>query len=280
MTDDLQNDYSTPLPFYLAQGAFRFDPPNDDDNQQEPDPVNHLDPNLNHSQPLDSMREKENHNPSASMAEMVDDLVGAERSVPRTISSSRLMGSPQLQARAGNERSRPSSTSFNASDLVRQTSHQGSPIGPAFSTPTQTHRGSFGIYQTPFAPLPGELGTNGSRPGTSHNSSPRIGLQHGSSALFKEDLNRRQRELSGRSSPHRSLDPPTMSTISNTPTGFYTFAQAASRPSFQGTSPSPFASPMIDGEFPKKKHVPAPSFGAIGDSRPKIARTPTSGQPG
>ena len=213
-----------------------------------------------------------------NMEDMVDDLVGAEPTAASVRSTSRLDNSGHHDS-SSKENSRPVSSTFTASDLVRQIS-QGSPAG-IFSTPIQQHghRGSFGLSQDPFAPLPGDFGgsVSGSRPGTSHqNASPRLG-NHRSSGFFNDEIAKRQRAIEERSSPLLGME---QSTVSNTPSGLYSLAQNRSRPSLQQSLwQSPFSSSAADAELTRKPPTPS-RFGAIGDSRPKGARTPTSGQPG
>lgn len=207
------------------------------------------------------------------MEDMVDNLVGADPAAASVRSASRLDNSGSgIQDGSSKDNSRPASTTFTASDLVRQIS-QGSP-GGIFSTPVQHHghRGSIGLAQDPFAPLPGEFG---SRPSTSHQASPRLG-NHRSSGFFNDEIAKRQRAIEDRSSPLLSLE---HSTISNTPSGLYTLAQNRSRPSLQQDQwQSPFSSSAADTELARKPPTPS-RFGAIGDSRPRAARTPTSAQP-
>lgn len=211
-----------------------------------------------------------------NMEDMVDDLVGAEPAAASVRSISRLANSG-LHDGSSKENSRPVSGTFSASDLVRQIS-QGSPAG-IFATPIQQHdhRASFGLSQDLFAPLPGDFGgsISGSRPGTSHqNASPRLG-NHRSSGFFNDEIAKRQRAIEDRSSPLLSME---NSTISNTPSGLYTPGQNRSRPSLQQDQwQSPFSSSAADNELARKPPTPS-RFGAIGDSRPKAAKTPTSGQ--
>jgi hypothetical protein len=232
------------------------------------------------------------------MHDMVDDLVGVVPNSTRTPYKSDESAPAEMIGDVGNQ-SAPAN--FTVSDLVRQMS-QHSPSG-AFNTPVgqHSHHSSFGIYQTPFMPFPGELPNGsstslaGSRPGTAHNqSSPRIG-HFGGSGSFSDDIAKRQRALEERSSPMLSLETSTMSSISQTPSAFYSLAaagpQARSRSMLQNdqwpSSPSvtpgftiPDASPWEN----RTRKSPAPArFGAIGDSRPRnpsLGRTPTSGQPG
>ncbi|ETN40687.1 uncharacterized protein HMPREF1541_04966 [Cyphellophora europaea CBS 101466] len=219
------------------------------------------------------------HTDPENIENMVDDLVGPEPASTRGRPDSRMNSSGILDG-SSKESSRPTSGILTASDLVRQIS-QGSPAGN-FSTPVHqsSHRASFGLYQTPFAPMPGEFGSSvtGSRPGTAHQTtSPRVG-HFGSSASFQDDITKRQKAIEARSSPIMSLEP---SGVSSTPTGFYTFAQDRSRASLQQDQwPSPLSASAAASDFVvRKAHSPS-KFGAIGDSRPKMAKAPRSGQPG
>ena len=216
-----------------------------------------------------------------SMEDMVDDLVGAEPPTGR-IRSVPSVASPVLGNGPDKEDAPSSSTVFTASDLVHQISQSQYSLPGPFSTPGQhsNHRASFGIYQTPFAPMPGEFGgsVSGSRPGTAHQSaSPQFGFRRSSKAFNNETI-QNERALEERSSSIASLDPPTMSTIPTTPTGVYMFAQNRSRTHLQESWPSPFSSSGSDADLARKVPKPSP-FGAIGDSRSKLAKTPTSGQP-
>lgn len=210
------------------------------------------------------------------MLDMVDDLVGAESILLRARSPPQLCGFGSYED-SSKENSRPVSGTFTATDLVRQIS-QGSPAR-IFSTPMRDHRPTFGFAQDPFAPLPGELGgsISGSRPSTSHQAmSPRLG-SHRLSGFFNDDIAKRKKLIDERSSPLLSMEP---STVSNTPGDLHTFAQNQSRPSLQQDQwHSPFASSGNDHETSRKQATPS-RFGAIGDSRPTAARSPTSGQSG
>jgi hypothetical protein len=221
-----------------------------------------------------AVHEPENDLPRTSteqIMDMVDDLVGPDPAAdPRSPTQ---MTGPVLEPDTHMHSPRPASGIFTASDLVRQIS-QGSPAR-VFNTPSQQNPHGFG--QDPFSPVRGEFpeSISGSRPGTSHQTtSPRLGY-HRSSGFFNDELTKRQREIDTRTSPIISMEP---SSMVNSPN--YAFPRNRSRVSLQQDQwQSPFTSPAGQDDMGRKG--PAPSrFGAIGDSRPAMTRTPTSGQPG
>jgi hypothetical protein len=230
-----------------------------------------------------------------AMHDMVDDLVGV---VPNSTRTPYKAGDSAPAHGAGDIRNQFAPTNYTVSDLVRQMS-QHSPSGTSSTpVPLHSHHSSFGIYQTPFMPFPGELPNGsstslvGSRPGTAHNqSSPRTG-HFGASSSFSDDIAKRQRALEERSSPLLSMEAPTMSSTSQTSNVFHSTTavglQARSRSMLQNdqwpSSPLPMPSITIPDASPWEnttRRSPAPArFGAIGDSRPSLTRAPTSGQPG
>ena len=208
---------------------------------------------------------------------MVDNLVGPESASRTNTPGHRLTPSGHFDTMAGLENIKPSSGPQNNRPASRHDS-------PSLSFSTPGHRTSLSFYQTPFAPMPGELEdtTFNSRPSTAQGKpSPRL-EQPDSVIAFEQSINRRKKDMAERSSPLSAFGIPSMpSTISDTPTGFDTFGRAQSRALFGSNAGlSPFASSHTEAEnaSPKKK-VQAPRFGAIGDSRPGAAKTPTSGQP-
>ena len=172
----------------------------------------------------------------------------------------------------------PSST-FTAQDLVRQI-QQPSPSPLHTSNGHASHRTSLpGIFQTPFTPLPGEIPNSGSRPSTAHQAAPPSTAPappSRGSIEFQQQLAQMQHNIQARTSPIASIDP-TPSSYYETPTGLNTFIlhQPESSPWERSmTTPS-----IEDTAIPKRAPRASP-FGAIGEARPKNAKTPTSGQPG
>ena len=219
---------------------------------------------------------------------MVDELVGSESVAAETP----YPPSAQVSAFNGSSSgSRPASGRFTAADLFRQI-QQSSPAPPLASPAlTSVHRISLpGVYNTPFTPRPGE--TNGSltRPSTSHRAngsaaSPGKGYPPSSNAVaFEHQIAQMQHNIQNRTSPIQSFDPtvtPASSSCYQTPTGLGTFVrQNASIPVNSSPWVSSVASSTAPGtELPRQAPQASP-FGAIGDPRPKNAKTPTSGQLG
>lgn len=217
---------------------------------------------------------------------MVDDLVGPEPpATAKRASRSHLSIDANLSPYNdfGIE-NRPSSVA--ASPLLPRPSPPVDSPALSFSTPAP-HRRSFSLHQTPFTPIPGELDGSGSvhsnsRPSTSHDRrSPQRPVD--SSVAFQDTINRRKIQLAERSSPLSSAFPSLSTGVSDTPTGFTTFARGAhsrflSNDGFQ----SPLGTSSDGVEVPRKQEA-APGFGAIGEGRRNSAKgnmkTPTSGQP-
>ena len=207
----------------------------------------------------------------------VDDPVRSD--IELTRSSNSQPSSPSLRAPTQRADSRPTSSTFTAHDLVRQI-QQPSPTPGLGTNGHASHRTSLpSIFQTPFTPLPGEIPDSGSRPGTAHQvlspSTAPVPPSRGT-VEFQQQLVQMQHNIKARTSPVASLEP-TQTSYYETPTGLNTFIrhQPDSSPWERSmTTPS-----VQDTEIPKKAPRASP-FGAIGEARPKSAKTPTSGQPG
>ena len=138
------------------------------------------------------------------------------------------------------------------------------------------------IWNTPFAPRPGET------PGSSPRLSTAQGLQEqtagsqnfNSPGQFQADIMQMQQQIQMRSSPLESFQP-TMSSHYDTPSHLTSWVRAADQlqpqlsPWQSSFSPVPTHVTVIPNRSPE----PAP-FGAIGEPRPKSSRTPKSGQGG
>ena len=194
--------------------------------------------------------------------------------------------SPSLQPQAWNTEdtihhagSRPSSSTFTAQDLVRHI--QQPSLTPLHNANGHaSHRTSLpSIFQTPFTPLPGEISGSGSRPGTSHQLAPPstapVPPSRGT-IEFQQQLAQMQHNIQARTSPIASLDP-TPSSYYETPTELNTFIR--NQPDSSPWERSMTTPSAADVEIPKRAPQASP-FGAIGETRPKSAKTPTSGQPG
>ena len=188
-----------------------------------------------------------------------------------------------MQASPQQPLSRPSSSAFTVQDLVRQMqqpSPSHSPVPPANVNGHNPNRTSLtSIFPTPFTPLPGEMPGSGSRPGTAHQNLPPstapVPPSRGAFE-FQQEIAQMQHNIQARSSPLAPVDP-TPSSYYETPTGLNTFIrnQSVASPWERSSNRSSIPSSDVDRHGPQ-----ASPFGAIGEARPRSAKTPTSGQIG
>ena len=201
-------------------------------------------------------------------------LLRSENDPIRSSTSQPQSPSPKISTKGG---SRPSSSTFTAQDLVRQMK-QPSPVGHI------AHRTSLPtIFPTPFTPRPGETfgSGSGSRPSTAHqvlppNTAP-VPPSRGT-IEFQQQLAQMQHNIQARTSPIASLDP-TSSSYYETPTGLNTFIRNQPDSSPWERSMTTPSNVETEVEIPRMAPQASP-FGAIGEPRPRIAKTPTSVQPG
>ncbi len=221
------------------------------------------------------------------MESMVDDLVGPE---PMAIESPHPI-KPQLSAVNGSlSSSRPASGRFTASDLVQQMQQSSPAPPPASPAISSTHRISLpGVWKTPFTPRPGETNGASSRPSSSHHvahdAATPTAIEHTLSQdamAFQHQIAQTRQNIQNRSSPIQGFDP-TITPASNfqTPTGFDTFVRqnASDQSSSLPWVSSANTSSATGTEVPHQAAQASP-YGAIGEPRPKSAKTPTSYQPG
>ncbi|OAP61180.1 hypothetical protein AYL99_03381 [Fonsecaea erecta] len=222
------------------------------------------------------------------MENMVDNLMRSEASRPVNSSGTATYdvpaatSNPQLVPPGLTNRSISQShpASFTARDLVQriQRSSQPSAADQAVNVAILPS-----ILNTPFAPRPGETPESSPRPSTSHRfpepSSAPVRLS--SSAQFQAHLMHMQDQVQMRTSPLETCEP-TMSSHYGTPAHMTTWMRA-NDPIQPQLSPwrASFGSAVPVQHSPISTRPPESSpFGAIGESRPKSSRTPTSGQPG
>ncbi len=203
---------------------------------------------------------------------------GHSESEPIRLSNSQSQ-SPAVKAHTQSPDSRPSSSTFTAQDLVRQI-QQPSPTPFQSVNGHALHRTSLpSIFQTPFTPLPGEIPDSGSRPGTAYQvatpSTAPVPPSRGT-IEFQQQIAHMQHNIQARTSPIAPLDP-TPSSYYETPTGLNTFVR--NQPDSSPWERSMTTPSIGDTEIPKQAPRASP-FGAIGETRPKSAKTPTSGQSG
>ena len=221
------------------------------------------------------------------MESMVDDLVGPE---PMAMEPPHPV-KPRLSVVDGSpSSSRPASARFTASDLVRQM-QQPSPALPLASPAiTSSHRISLpGVWKTPFTPRPGETNGASSRPSSSHQvahhatTPTAIGPTLSPDAMaFQHQIAQTRQNIQTRSSPIQGFDPTiTPASYYQTPTGFDTFVRqnASNQSSSLPWVSSANTSSATGTEVPRQAAQASP-YGAIGEPRPKSAKTPTSHQPG
>lgn len=217
---------------------------------------------------------------ASPLEEMVDNLVGPEPSTSKRASRSHLSVDAGLGHDPGTENQPPTSWSPLPPPHSHSPQH-------CYITPSREQRNSFSLYHAPFAPAPGELdsasnsnhGTSSSRPGTSHSPSrlspQRLPETSTSAMAFQESIAWRKKDVAERSSPLSSAFP-SLSGVSNTPTGMTSFARGAhsrilSNDTFQsplGAPASSFDADAMGEEVPRTvERAPLSTFGAIGDGR-------------
>ena len=168
-------------------------------------------------------------------------------------------------------------SSFTARDLVQQI-HQG-PTSPFVAPDAVGSRPNLpSIYNSPFAPLPGETPGSSPRPSTVTFPTP---FTTNSQAQFRLNLAQQEQQLQDRSSPAELLQATLSSHYSETPAHLKIWGPRLEQ---SPLSSSPFAgqsfSPSIHGEIISRQSPQRASFGAIGESRPRSSGAPTSGQAG
>ena len=229
---------------------------------------------------LGAMTNGTNHADSLpTLANTAETLARSENDPRRTFSPHQQK--PNAIATPEQSGKRPSSSTFTAQDLVRQL-QQPSPTPLHNGDSHASHRTSLpSIFQTPFTPLPGEIPNSESRPGTAHQTLPPstapVPPLRGN-IEFQQQLAQMQHNIQARTSPIASLDP-TPSSYYETPTGLNTFMrhQPDSSPTWERSMTTPSSAHT---EVPRRPLPRASPFGAVGETRPKSAKTPTSGQPG
>ena len=224
------------------------------------------------SQPLNLPSSHGDADPSA-MESMVSKLVDAHPKSPVPTPFSRR----QHTSTPGQPDSRPSSSNLTGQDLVRQM-QQPSPSAPQATNGLASHRMSLpSIIPSPFTPRPGENIGSGSRPGTSHQAIPpsTAPVPPSREALeFQQQIAHMKHNIENRTSPVIPFDP-AQSSHFETPSGLHTFLR--NQMDTSPYSPIKYSSAPLAETTRKPQGSP---FGAIGEARPKNAKTPTSGQPG
>ncbi|EXJ62607.1 hypothetical protein A1O7_03045 [Cladophialophora yegresii CBS 114405] len=226
---------------------------------------------------------------ASRMENMVDDLT--RPGIPREEinrssivhdSSTAPMKTPLAQTFAdrGNP---PSQTTFTARDLVQRMQHSSGGSQPSPRAQAINIAPLPSIWNTPFAPRPGETPESSPRPSSAHHFALQASVSPNlsSSAEFHTNLVNLQEEIQTRTSPQSSLQP-TISSHYETPTNLTSWIRAHD-PMQPASSPwqSPFTSAVPVHQTPiPTKHTNASPFGAIGESRPRSSRTPNGGQPG
>ncbi|KAJ9603778.1 hypothetical protein H2200_011964 [Cladophialophora chaetospira] len=173
---------------------------------------------------------------------------------------------------------------FNARDLVQRIQNSSGSSQPSPRPQAINIAPLPSIWNTPFAPRPGETPDSSPRPGSAHRlmHPPSVPGHLTSSAEFQTTLTHLQENIQLRTSPQSSFQP-TMSSHYDTPTNMTSWLR--SHDQMQSPS-SPWASGFVSA-VPAQQQTPistkasnASPFGAIGESRPRSSRTPNSGQPG
>ncbi|KIW70992.1 hypothetical protein, variant 1 [Phialophora macrospora] len=224
---------------------------------------------------------------ASRMLNMVDDLTrpGAPRAESNRSydSSTAPMKTPVAQTFAewGNPPSQPAT--FNARDLVQRMQHSSSASQPSPRAQTINIAPLPSIWNTPFAPRPGETPESSPPPSSALRLKlpPSMPQSLGSSAEFHTNLAHLQEEIQTRTSPQSSFQP-TMSTHYDTTPNLTSWIRAHDQmqtPSSPWQSPFVSAVPVHQTPIPTK-HSHASPYGAIGESRPRSSRTPNSAQPG
>ncbi|OCT50665.1 hypothetical protein CLCR_06642 [Cladophialophora carrionii] len=228
---------------------------------------------------------------ASRMENMVDDLTRpgvpsreSNRSSIAHDSSAAPMKTPLAQTFAdwGNPPSQPAT--FTARDLVQRMQHSSSSASqPSPRAQANNIAPLPSIWNTPFAPRPGETPESSPRPSSAHRFThpPSVPQNLNSSAEFHTNLVHLQEEIQTRTSPPSSFQP-TMSSHYDTPTNLTSWIRAHDQtqpPSSPWKSPFISAVPVHQTPVPTK-HTNASPYGAIGESRPRSSRTPNTGQPG
>lgn len=169
----------------------------------------------------------------------------------------------------------PQGPSFTARDLIQQL-HQG-PTSTFVSPENIGARPNLpSIFNSPFAPLPGETPGSSPRPSAGQFPTP---FTSNSQAQFRLNIAQQEQQLQDRSSPAELLQATLSSHYSETPAHLKSWARGMEQSQLLS---SPFAgqsfSPLVHGEIISRQPPQRASFGAIGESRPRSSGAPTSGQ--
>jgi hypothetical protein len=227
---------------------------------------------------------------ASRMENMVDDLTrpGAPRAESNRSSiahdsSTAPLKTPVAQTFAEWGNPPPQPATFNARDLVQRMQHSSNASQPSPRAQTINIAPLPSIWNTPFAPRPGETPESSPRPGSAHRlmQPPSLPQSLSSSAEFHTNLVHLQEEIQTRTSPQSSFQP-TMSSHYDTTSNLTSWIRAHDQmqsPSspWQGSFVS--AVPVHQTPVPPKQSHASP-YGAIGESRPRSSRTPNSAQPG
>jgi hypothetical protein len=228
---------------------------------------------------------------ASRMEDMVDDLTSssARQATPKRLSAGFVAArtsakSPTTTEFSGMGKETSNSPAFDVRDLVQQMRRPGyadsSPLGPAVSVPTIPS-----IWNTPFAPRPGETPEPSPRLGSLQHLTPQaLGPSNPASSVeFRNQMSRLEEQIDLRSSPQPSIQP-TLSSPYGTPTGQPYWARGYNKVQPQASpwqGQSPFASGMPIQQIPVSTRSSNVSrYGAIGESRPRSSRTPNVDQPG